>query len=100
MNQKFVVTQLSQNFIELFNDKDDYNVIIEEENKENSFTAHSNSSISAQIFNVILQLSQNFIELFNDKDDYNVIIEEENKENSFTAHSNVLKSRSSYFEEN
>ncbi|RHZ70824.1 hypothetical protein Glove_266g12 [Diversispora epigaea] len=75
--------KLSQNFIELLNDGDDYNVIIEVENKEKSFTAHSNvlkfrssyfrreleniqpnennikiiikSSISAQIFNVILQ---------------------------------------------
>ncbi|RHZ77462.1 hypothetical protein Glove_177g155 [Diversispora epigaea] len=75
--------KLSQNLIELLNDGDDYNVIIEVENKEKSFTAHSNvlkfrssylrreleniwpnensikiiikSSISAQIFNVILQ---------------------------------------------
>ncbi|RHZ87665.1 hypothetical protein Glove_33g193 [Diversispora epigaea] len=34
--------KLSQNFIELINDKDDYNVIIEVDNKEKSFTAHSN----------------------------------------------------------
>ncbi|RHZ68615.1 hypothetical protein Glove_294g129 [Diversispora epigaea] len=34
--------KLSQNFIELLNDKNDYNVIIEVENKEKSFTAHSN----------------------------------------------------------
>ncbi|RHZ70833.1 hypothetical protein Glove_266g35 [Diversispora epigaea] len=34
--------KLSQNFIELLNDRDDYNVIIEVENKEKSFTAHSN----------------------------------------------------------
>ncbi|RHZ74809.1 hypothetical protein Glove_219g61 [Diversispora epigaea] len=34
--------KLSQNFIELLNDKDDYNVIIDVENKEKSFTAHSN----------------------------------------------------------
>ncbi|RHZ86506.1 hypothetical protein Glove_50g47 [Diversispora epigaea] len=34
--------KLSQNFIELLNDKDDYNVIIETENREKSFTAHSN----------------------------------------------------------
>ncbi|RHZ65281.1 hypothetical protein Glove_318g26 [Diversispora epigaea] len=73
--------KLSQNFIELLDDGDDYNVIIEVENK--TFTAHSNvlkcrspffrrelktiapnknniktiikSSISAQIFNVILK---------------------------------------------
>ncbi|RHZ75453.1 hypothetical protein Glove_213g61 [Diversispora epigaea] len=75
--------KLSQNLIELLNNGDDYNVIIEVENKKKSFTAHSNvlkfrssyfrrelentqpnennikiiikSSISAQIFNVILQ---------------------------------------------
>ncbi|RHZ89579.1 hypothetical protein Glove_13g225 [Diversispora epigaea] len=34
--------KLSQNFIELLNDKDDYNVIIEIENEKKSFTAHSN----------------------------------------------------------
>ncbi|RHZ48311.1 hypothetical protein Glove_553g5 [Diversispora epigaea] len=34
--------KLSQNLIELLNDKDDYNVIIEVENNEKSFTAHSN----------------------------------------------------------
>ncbi|RHZ43286.1 hypothetical protein Glove_811494g3 [Diversispora epigaea] len=34
--------KLSQNFIELLNDKNDYNVIIEIENNEKSFTAHSN----------------------------------------------------------
>ncbi|RHZ60977.1 hypothetical protein Glove_350g71 [Diversispora epigaea] len=73
---------LSQNFIELLNEKDDYNVIIQVENKEKSFTAHSNilkyrspyfrkeleniqpnknniktiikSSVSAQIFDIIL----------------------------------------------
>ncbi|RHZ60514.1 hypothetical protein Glove_352g48 [Diversispora epigaea] len=33
--------KLSQNFIELLNDKNDYNVIVEVENKK-SFTAHSN----------------------------------------------------------
>ncbi|RHZ89489.1 hypothetical protein Glove_13g62 [Diversispora epigaea] len=75
--------KLSQNFIELLNDKDDYNVIIVVENKGKSFTAHSNvlryrssyfrkeleniqpnennvktiikSSISAQIFDIILK---------------------------------------------
>ncbi|RHZ77480.1 hypothetical protein Glove_177g137 [Diversispora epigaea] len=82
MSLKFF-DKLSQNLIELLNDKEDYNVIIEVENKEKSFTAHSNvlkfrssyfrreleniqpnennikiinkSSISVQIFNVILQ---------------------------------------------
>ncbi|RHZ77530.1 hypothetical protein Glove_177g141 [Diversispora epigaea] len=82
MSLKFF-DKLSQNLIELLNDKEDYNVIIEVENKEKSFTAHSNvlkfrssyfrreleniqpnenniksiikSSISAQIFNIILQ---------------------------------------------
>ncbi|RHZ48286.1 hypothetical protein Glove_553g23 [Diversispora epigaea] len=34
--------KLSQNFIELLNDKDNYDVIIEVKNKEKSFTAHSN----------------------------------------------------------
>ncbi|RHZ82245.1 hypothetical protein Glove_110g128 [Diversispora epigaea] len=34
--------KLSQNLIELLNDKDDYNVIIEVENKEKLFTTHSN----------------------------------------------------------
>ncbi|RHZ81886.1 hypothetical protein Glove_117g127 [Diversispora epigaea] len=34
--------KLSQNLIELLNDKDDYNVIIEVKNEEKSFTAHSN----------------------------------------------------------
>ncbi|RHZ78287.1 hypothetical protein Glove_166g114 [Diversispora epigaea] len=33
--------KLSQNFIELLNNKDDYNVIIEVENMEKTFTAHS-----------------------------------------------------------
>ncbi|RHZ88035.1 hypothetical protein Glove_26g184 [Diversispora epigaea] len=75
--------KLSQNFIELLNDKDDFNVIIDVENKEKSFTAHSSvlkyrssyfrrelvniplnednvkiitkSTISAQIFDVILK---------------------------------------------
>ncbi|RHZ61175.1 hypothetical protein Glove_349g129 [Diversispora epigaea] len=75
--------KLSQNFIELLDDKDDYDVIIEVKNKEKSFMAHSNilkhrssyfrkeleniqpnknniktiikSSISAQIFDVILK---------------------------------------------
>ncbi|RHZ80998.1 hypothetical protein Glove_130g145 [Diversispora epigaea] len=75
--------KLSQNFIELLNDKVDYNVIIQVENKEKSFTAHSNvlkfrssyfskeleniqpnennikiitmSNISAQIFDFILK---------------------------------------------
>ncbi|RHZ80990.1 hypothetical protein Glove_130g134 [Diversispora epigaea] len=75
--------KLSQNFIELLNDKDDYNVIIQVKNKEKSFTAHSNvlkfrssyfskeleniqpnennikiitkSNISAQIFDFILK---------------------------------------------
>ncbi|RHZ76327.1 hypothetical protein Glove_199g41 [Diversispora epigaea] len=75
--------KLSQNFIELLNDKDDYNVIIEVENKEKSFTAHSNilkfrstyfrkelenihpnenniktivkSNVSSQIFDIILK---------------------------------------------
>ncbi|RHZ77485.1 hypothetical protein Glove_177g139 [Diversispora epigaea] len=82
MSLKFF-DKLSQNLIELLNDGDDYNVIIEVENKEKSFTAHSNilkfrssyfrrelenihpnennikiiikPSISALIFNVILQ---------------------------------------------
>ncbi|RHZ67414.1 hypothetical protein Glove_301g14 [Diversispora epigaea] len=82
MSLKFF-DKLSQNFIDLLNDKDDYNVIIEVGNKEKSFTAHSNilkfrstyfrreleniqpneknikiivkSSISAQMFNVIIQ---------------------------------------------
>ncbi|RHZ44250.1 hypothetical protein Glove_749g2 [Diversispora epigaea] len=82
MSLKFF-DKLSQNLIELLNDKDDYNIIIEVENKEKSFTAHSNvlkfrstyfrreleniqpnennikiiikSSISTKIFNVILQ---------------------------------------------
>ncbi|RHZ87610.1 hypothetical protein Glove_33g153 [Diversispora epigaea] len=40
MSLKFF-DKLSQNFIELLNDKEDYNVIIEVENKEKSFTAHS-----------------------------------------------------------
>ncbi|RHZ81904.1 hypothetical protein Glove_117g86 [Diversispora epigaea] len=75
--------KLSRNFIELLDDKDDFNVIIEVENKEKSFTAHSNilkyrssyfrrelenihpnenniktiteSSISAQSFKIILK---------------------------------------------
>ncbi|RHZ61239.1 hypothetical protein Glove_349g136 [Diversispora epigaea] len=75
--------KLSQNLIELLDDKDDYDVIIEVKNKEKSFMAHSNilkyrssyfrkeleniqpnknnikiiikSSISAQIFDVILK---------------------------------------------
>ncbi|RHZ89571.1 hypothetical protein Glove_13g206 [Diversispora epigaea] len=34
--------KLSQNLIELLNDKDDYNVIIKIENKKRTFTAHSN----------------------------------------------------------
>ncbi|RHZ65265.1 hypothetical protein Glove_318g15 [Diversispora epigaea] len=80
---KLYFSKLSQNSIELLNDKDDYNVIIKVENKEKTFTAHSNvlkcrspyfhreletlapnnnniktiikSSISAQIFDVILK---------------------------------------------
>ncbi|RHZ76507.1 hypothetical protein Glove_196g32 [Diversispora epigaea] len=75
--------KLSQNFIELLNDKNDYNVIVEVENKK-SFTAHSNilkcrstyflrelenmipnenniktitkPNISNQIFNIILKI--------------------------------------------
>ncbi|RHZ76262.1 hypothetical protein Glove_199g39 [Diversispora epigaea] len=75
--------KLSQNFIELLNDKDDHNVIIKVENSKKSFTAHSSvlkyrssyfrmeleniqpngnnvkiitkSSISAQIFDIILK---------------------------------------------
>ncbi|RHZ72482.1 hypothetical protein Glove_242g35 [Diversispora epigaea] len=75
--------KLSQNFTELLNDKDDYNVIIEVENKEKTFMAHSNvlkcrspyfrkeldtinpnennirtiikQNISAQIFDIILK---------------------------------------------
>ncbi|RHZ77531.1 hypothetical protein Glove_177g142 [Diversispora epigaea] len=55
--------KLSQNLIELLNDRDDYNVIIEVENKEleNIKPDENNNkiiiklSISAQIFNVILQ---------------------------------------------
>ncbi|RHZ87609.1 hypothetical protein Glove_33g154 [Diversispora epigaea] len=75
--------KLSQNFIELLDDKDDHNVIIEVENTKKSFTAHSSvlkyrspyfrmeleniqpnennikiitkSSISTQIFDVILK---------------------------------------------
>ncbi|RHZ89682.1 hypothetical protein Glove_13g152 [Diversispora epigaea] len=82
MSLKFF-DKLSQNSIELLNDKDDYNVIIEIENEEKSFTAHSNilkyrspyfrkeleniqpnennnktiikSSVSSQIFDVILK---------------------------------------------
>ncbi|RHZ70948.1 hypothetical protein Glove_264g10 [Diversispora epigaea] len=82
MSLKFF-DKLSQNFIELLNEKDDYNVIIEIENKKKSFTAHSNilkyrspyfrkeleniqpnenniktiikSSVSSQIFDVILK---------------------------------------------
>ncbi|RHZ75486.1 hypothetical protein Glove_213g75 [Diversispora epigaea] len=82
MSLKFF-DKLSQNFIELLNEKDDYNVIIEVENNEKSFTAHSNilkyrskhfrkvlenilpnenniktiikSSVSAQIFDIILK---------------------------------------------
>ncbi|RHZ87603.1 hypothetical protein Glove_33g183 [Diversispora epigaea] len=82
MSLKFF-DNLSQNFIELLNDKDDFNVIFEVENKEKSFTAHSNvlkyrssyfrkeleniqpneknikiitkSSISSKIFDVILK---------------------------------------------
>ncbi|RHZ85068.1 hypothetical protein Glove_71g40 [Diversispora epigaea] len=82
MSLKFF-DKLSQSFIELLNDKDDYNVIIEVENKKKSLTAHSNilkyrssyfrqeleniqpnennikiitkPSVSAQIFSVILQ---------------------------------------------
>ncbi|RHZ89527.1 hypothetical protein Glove_13g149 [Diversispora epigaea] len=82
MSLKFF-DKLSQNFIELLNDKDDYNVIIEIKNKKKSFTAHSNilkyrspyfrkeleniqpnenniktiikSSVSSQIFDVILK---------------------------------------------
>ncbi|RHZ46457.1 hypothetical protein Glove_621g26 [Diversispora epigaea] len=82
MSLKFF-DKLSQNFIELLNDKDDYNVIIEVENNKKSLTAHSNvlkcrssyfrqeleniqpnennikiinkPSVSTQIFNVILQ---------------------------------------------
>ncbi|RHZ72464.1 hypothetical protein Glove_242g87 [Diversispora epigaea] len=120
MSLKFF-EKLSQNFIEFLNDKDDYDVIIEVENKEKTFMAHSHflkcrssyfrrelknihpnekntmminkSSISAQIFD----LSQNFIEFLNDKDDYDVIIEVENKEKTFMAHSHFLKCRSSYF---
>ncbi|RHZ87562.1 hypothetical protein Glove_33g161 [Diversispora epigaea] len=41
MSLKFF-DKLSQSFIELLNDKEDYNVIVEVENKEKSFTAHSN----------------------------------------------------------
>ncbi|RHZ89522.1 hypothetical protein Glove_13g172 [Diversispora epigaea] len=41
MSFKFF-NKLSQNFIELLNDKYDYNVIIEIEDKEKPFTAHSN----------------------------------------------------------
>ncbi|RHZ67413.1 hypothetical protein Glove_301g13 [Diversispora epigaea] len=41
MNFRFF-DELSQNFIELPNDEDDYNVIIVVENKEKLFTAHSN----------------------------------------------------------
>ncbi|RHZ81579.1 hypothetical protein Glove_117g57 [Diversispora epigaea] len=37
-----IFDKLSQNFIELLDDKDDYNVIIEVKNKKKSFTAHSN----------------------------------------------------------
>ncbi|RHZ86465.1 hypothetical protein Glove_50g88 [Diversispora epigaea] len=82
MSLKFF-DKLSQNFIELLNEKDDYNVIIEVENNEKSFTAHSNilkyrsnyfrkelenihsnenniktiikSSVSARIFDIILK---------------------------------------------
>ncbi|RHZ45084.1 hypothetical protein Glove_692g27 [Diversispora epigaea] len=53
MSLKFF-DKLPQNFIAL-NDKDDYNVMVEIENKEKLFTTHSNSNISARIFNAILQ---------------------------------------------
>ncbi|RHZ79715.1 hypothetical protein Glove_141g86 [Diversispora epigaea] len=54
MSLKFF-EKLSQNFIELLNDKDDYNVVVEVENKEKSFTAHSNPGISFKIFEFILK---------------------------------------------
>ncbi|RHZ45962.1 hypothetical protein Glove_641g10 [Diversispora epigaea] len=81
MSLKFF-DKLSQNFIELLNEKDDYNVIIEVKNKEKLFTAHSNilkyrsqyfrkeleniqpnenniktikSNVSVQIFDIILK---------------------------------------------
>ncbi|RHZ61183.1 hypothetical protein Glove_349g86 [Diversispora epigaea] len=82
MSLKFC-DKLSQNYIELLNDKDDYNVIIEVINQEKTFKAHSNilkyrssyfrkelenirpnknnikiiikQNISAQIFDVILK---------------------------------------------
>ncbi|RHZ89498.1 hypothetical protein Glove_13g131 [Diversispora epigaea] len=82
MSLKFF-DELSRNLIELLNDKEDYNVIIEVENKNKSFTAHSNvlkyrssyfrkeleniqpnenniktivkSSVSSQIFDIILK---------------------------------------------
>ncbi|RHZ89533.1 hypothetical protein Glove_13g144 [Diversispora epigaea] len=82
MSLKFF-DELSRNLIELLNDKEDYNVIIEVENKNKSFMAHSNvlkyrssyfrkeleniqpnenniktiikSSVSSQIFDVILK---------------------------------------------
>ncbi|RHZ82536.1 hypothetical protein Glove_109g223 [Diversispora epigaea] len=82
MSLKFF-DKLSQNFIGLLNDKDDYNVIIQVENEEKTLTAHSNvlkfrssyfskeleniqpnennikiittSTISVQIFDVILK---------------------------------------------
>ncbi|RHZ77755.1 hypothetical protein Glove_173g41 [Diversispora epigaea] len=41
MSLKFF-DKLPQNFIEILNDKDDYNVVIEIENKEKLFTALSN----------------------------------------------------------
>ncbi|RHZ79171.1 hypothetical protein Glove_151g77 [Diversispora epigaea] len=41
--------KLSQNFIELLNDKDSYNVIIKVENKEKSFMAWHIRTVSAQI---------------------------------------------------
>ncbi|RHZ69960.1 hypothetical protein Glove_276g19 [Diversispora epigaea] len=81
--------KLSQNFIELLNDKDDYNVIIEVENNEKSLTAHSSvlkyrasssgisqpnennikiinkPSVSTQIFNVILYIYGGIVNLEN-----------------------------------
>ncbi|RHZ72486.1 hypothetical protein Glove_242g88 [Diversispora epigaea] len=91
MSLKFF-EKLSQNFIEFLNDKDDYDVIIEVENKEKTFTAHSHvlkcrspyfrrelknihpneknimminkSSISAQIFDVILQKGKMSLKFF------------------------------------
>ncbi|RHZ87649.1 hypothetical protein Glove_33g218 [Diversispora epigaea] len=52
-NNKWKATNcIISKLIELLNDKDDYNVIIEVENKEKSFTAHSRSYVYGGIVNL------------------------------------------------